>query len=1406
MTHRVRVTEIGEFISHQSCHRRFKLAYDNMAIYKRLPFSDRPFHVLDPVLQAVASRREDEWAAGLVERGLTPLAEELREGRAIAWEHFAHSLAGLAPGQEAFAREVGVSGLLGAFVLDGRIDFVVCRQVEGRPRLQLVECKSSRKDRTYHRVQVTLYRLLVLDWMARFPLEACGVTLGPDDLDVLVVRVDEDSGQIQSILDQRTFPQAAAIATDARHLLEAGGLLDQILRTELDTLPFKLDGKCDDCLFSVHCLAESARQRRLELLGVNPTCVRALRRVGVPDLDVLADLDLDSDEAGRIRSEPEFMDNLEELVARARARRSTLPRPADREDDPTWGYQVQNLPFSGYGRVPPHETDGQPLVRVYLTVSYDYVEDRLIALAAHITDSPWRLLTPFGEQDAEGKSHPVPEVLEQHVEWQDRKLVELGRRPARGIDVVSVQQTHWEGSYDRDTGSEMQLVHGFLRQVVAAIEQIADTRAAVPLHFFIWSRAEMTRLMEACSRVSSSLLGHLRQLLGCRESLEQLIYSVLQDELFGRHAIGWTGRGQVVAESLTWFGQRYHWHRRFGYHDSVVELDRVFHRDIFDFRTMLDLDADGQWCKEGDPGATAWRFEVRSRFHDSLSAPYWHAYWRTLPPASAFPGRGDVQKAIADYDAASRKGLLDAYLIARAQGLRWLDDRLTKRNKSIAKPPIPVRSLPTFQLGTRNAAEAAEDFLRFDGHVKRTDWYRYHMSAPYVRVSQGRSLPLRDLRQLNRPVPGKTKRTGEPYVQTVIVGVIDAARYGIVLASAVGRFSWAEGDFVRLTPSVEDLHAQQSYNSLRYGKTCVIDTLDWATGAVELLIVPNYEDDPYILHSAPFDDLSPLAYRHTPTFATLDESPSDFVAGKVEQRLAAPIQGGHAVAWLDPVHPAIPPAPALPTAERDALRAWLQTLTFGAASHTLDAERVEALIEGLETRIELMQGPPGTGKTQMTALAILTRVLARHKAGDVLLVASHTHTAVDTLLARVQELVAGFRAQAQAAGLDMPPIDVVKVHSSRDDAELHDGLYSKSCVQEIARRSKGAVLVIGGTISTTLKMVTQGLNSAKRWQGTPDGFLTPLLVVDEASMMVFAHFLALATLVRPDGHIMLAGDHRQLSPIVAHDWDAEDRPPTVLYKPHVSAFEAIVRLSAHPKVDRARIGVHRLSTSYRLPPELRALIQPLYAMDDIALRGGAGVAVSRSAFSEPWEAVWRSGHRLYLLLHDEQQSQQSNRLEAELVRRVIEAAGPLGPASVAVVTPHRSQRALLKQALAGVAEAVDVIDTVERLQGGERPTIVFSATVSDPVMIAQNVEFILDLNRSNVAFSRARERLVVIASRTLLDHVPAMVEHYESAMLWKWLRTMCQEEVVRGEVDGVGVRCLVPSAVSQPAVSVTARR
>ncbi len=1387
--YRARVTDIGDFVRHRSCQRYFRLSHNQRALFRQLPFSGRPFHVIDPVLLEAGRSREDAWAEALRQAGVSELAEVT--DRAVEWSLAFDRLAALTPGQTGYIREVAVSGTVGAFELHGQVDFLLVLWRDGRPRLRLVECKASRRDRTYHRVQVTLYRLLLGQLLAASPLKIAGHSIDPDAIEVVVARIDEATGQGQSIPELPVFPELGSIAHDLRQMLAEDGPLDRILRTELDDLPFQIDEKCDDCALSVHCLTESARQRRLEILGVAPGCVRALTAAGITTIDALAELDRQSPAAQQAAADRGLTESLEILQVLARTRRATFP--GGRAESP-----IRARPFGGRGHLPPHTSAAGRLVRIYLSVSYDYVENRIGALAAHITRSEGELATPFQRDD--GKLEPVAGVHEEVVTYlrgdpvaeaeASTSMPRSGRqvdqvRPLQGSDLVRFQTVPWSGIYERDTGLELQLLQGFLRELVERIADVADTEAA-PIHFYVWSRSEMKRLLEAASRVGSNLMGHLRQLFGSRESLEQLIYSSLQDEVYSRYALGWTSRGLGVATSLSWFGQRFHWRRNIGAGRKEVDLGRIFYRDIFDFRERLDYHKDDpqhRWARSderGQPGVVDHRFEVRARSFDNLTAPYWRAYWGTLPSAESLGAHNpNVLAAIEQYREAGRPGRLEAYLLTRAHALRWIEERIRFKNGTIDKPALRLDALPKFTLGTTNNAEAAVDFLRLDHHIKIQDWIRRHLVPPILRVAAGRSIPLRDL-QLG---------SGGN-----ITASIDLSLVAGDLTTLKGHVAREEGDFVRLLarPDADDL-GPGYYDLIHGGKTCIIKHLDWRQGTVELSIVPKFDnDDQYILPSFPFKpgDADP---RNRPfTRATLDESVSDFIAGRVEKRLLGR-HGRHILAWFDPIAPRIPACQALPPATRQQLLTMLERLRFGATGeHSLEPERAHLIADGLESRIQLVQGPPGTGKTTVTSLAVLSRILIGLAPGAIVLVAAHTHTAVDLLLARLRQEFPGFARQAGAANLKMPRIAVRKVNSSGEASD--EALPATNCVTALKRLQTDAVVVLGSTVGTLLKLV-EGLNKTAAYKGLADGFQAPLLIVDEASMMVLSHFLALASLVRPDGAIMMAGDHRQLAPIMAHDWESEDRPPSVLYKPFVSAYEAVWRLAAPPsRLDAPCVRIDQLAHTHRLPPVIRALIQPLYAQDNIILRGPDEVPLMNHWDGvDPWAAIWRAGQRLYLVVHDEQRSEQFNEVEAAIIDAILGAAPELPPSAVAIVTPHRAQRALLRERLQGRSQFVDLVDTVERLQGGERPTILFSATESDPLIIAQNVEFILDINRSNVAFSRTQERLVVICARTLLDFIPPETDHYASALLWKHLRELCDRELATTTVGGAAISVRVPT-------------
>lgn len=1371
----VRVTDIAEYIRYQSCDRRFKLKFNDYEIAKQVPFSELIFATsLDPVLEEEGRRREKEWESSLQKDGLINLTQvslNSDPNKATDWNDFVQQIQILEAEQNAYGREISINGNLGEFNISGHIDFVVVLWENNEPKLRLVEGKASRKDRTYHQVQVALYRILARKLIEHNPISINGINLKPENIECVVVRIDENTNKSQDILKSKAL-NLDTIEADINRLIAHNGSLYRIVQANLSDLDYQLDQKCSDCTLSVHCLAESARERRLELLGIDSSIVTVLKKAGVKTIDDLADIDLTGNQVAQIQNDISFTENLELLKLKAQTRRGTLPGGDSNQDT----YEVKSLPnySGGKSQLPEYLINDERLLRVYLSVEYDYVENRIGALAAHVTKSEGKLDPKFLQNEDE-KWQPDPKLKEYIEEGYDDKNKPIYKeKELEGEDLIEFQTSAWTGDYKVDNGSEKQLIQGFLSKLVGKIAKVARTEKA-PIHFYVWSRQEITQLVEACSRVDSQLLSHLRELLGCRESLEQLIYSCLYDEIDRRYALGWTGRDLAVVTSLKWFGRRYHWRRDIN--GQLVNLDQVFSQDVFDFKTNLQIDSNNEWATSSSKNVRKHQFEVRLRYFNSLSAAYWRAFWRKLPNPNDPTLKRELKNSIERYNEAKNLNYLEEYFRARTHAIRWVEEGIRFKNSEITKESLTIADLPDFSLGVDDAAQAAIDFLRLDQHVKVTDWIASHLVPPIYRVSLGRTIPIKNVLLQNNGI---------------LTAEIHLDGYNITAEALQANCTIEQRSFVRLSPCFDDSHQGQTINQLLYGgSTCVVKEINWDTKQIELSVIPG-NSNRYQLYSKSYKDVTQVFQK-----ATLDESPSDFVSGRVDQKLQSS-QGNHICKWLAPQNPQISPQIALAASDLEKYRNLLQTLPL-LNSKKLDDKQIVAVIDGLQTRIQLLQGPPGTGKTETTAIATFLRILARRSAGDIVLIMAHTHTAVDNLLLRLDSLLPILNQHtAKCEFTTIPTIKLTKVHSS--DIQPTGGTIqdfsSKSCVKQVTQILSNAVLVIGGTTSAILKMVDE-LNSKTTFiKKYPQGFQTTTLIVDEASMMVFPHFLALATLVKNDGEIMLAGDHRQLAPIVSHDWENEDRPPVVLYQPYVSAYQAIQNLKENSDIEVTDEAILRsaLSFTFRLPPVIRELIARLYRLDDIELQGkDKNKDIKENEFNGIWETLLQGNRGLYLVLHSERKSRRSNQLEIEIIKKILDASGELSDGSIAIVTPHRAQRTLLKTKLKKYYEnAVDVIDTVEKLQGGERLNVIISATASDPSAISKNVEFILNLNRSNVAFSRVQERLIVVCSQTLLDYIPKELDNYEETMLWKALRSECSQLIFTENVNGHIVEVFTP--------------
>lgn len=114
----VRVSEIGQYIQLQSCPRRFRLEVNRRREARKLPFAERLFNTLDPVLQEIGGDREDVWEASLQSAGLRDLTRHSQRGAndpAATWFDLCAAVAGLAAGDQAYGREVWVEAVVGGW-------------------------------------------------------------------------------------------------------------------------------------------------------------------------------------------------------------------------------------------------------------------------------------------------------------------------------------------------------------------------------------------------------------------------------------------------------------------------------------------------------------------------------------------------------------------------------------------------------------------------------------------------------------------------------------------------------------------------------------------------------------------------------------------------------------------------------------------------------------------------------------------------------------------------------------------------------------------------------------------------------------------------------------------------------------------------------------------------------------------------------------------------------------------------------------------------------------------------------------------------------------------------------------------------------------------------------------------
>ena len=456
----------------------------------------------------------------------------------------------------------------------------------------------------------------------------------------------------------------------------------------------------------------------------------------------------------------------------------------------------------------------------------------------------------------------------------------------------------------------------------------------------------------------------------------------------------------------------------------------------------------------------------------------------------------------------------------------------------------------------------------------------------------------------------------------------------------------------------------------------------------------------------------------------------------------------------------------------------------------LDPSQAAAVRHALSHRLSVLWGPPGTGKTN-TLRALLHGIV--REAADAgrparILVTGPTYKAVGEVAARLARTLAADpagRARLALLGPASRPMEV-------EDPTVPHLAFGAVEAEADSPAFRALVEALEGPGVTVVFAVTHQCarfaEQASAIEGGARRMVRPVfdtIVLDEASQVDMSTAAFPLALMRPDARVVIAGDHLQM-------------PPVQAVEPPVGAEHLVGSIQTY-LVKRYAVETVPLLVNYRsnadvvgycrglgYPETLRAhnaearlvLLPPEGGVDPEAILTAAGLPRCAG-----FEAALDPANAIVAMTYPDGVSGQANPFEAELVAAIVlqlrlrascaldgharqpehgywDDAGFFAR-GIGVVTPHRAQRARVVAALMRAFPSVDpglvesCVDTVERFQGGERHTVLISFGVGDPDVIRGEEQFLLGLERTNVAISRAQAKCIVLLSEELAVHVPS---------------------------------------------------
>ena len=430
--------------------------------------------------------------------------------------------------------------------------------------------------------------------------------------------------------------------------------------------------------------------------------------------------------------------------------------------------------------------------------------------------------------------------------------------------------------------------------------------------------------------------------------------------------------------------------------------------------------------------------------------------------------------------------------------------------------------------------------------------------------------------------------------------------------------------------------------------------------------------------------------------------------------------------------------------------------------------------------VALVHGPPGTGKTH-----VLTEIVCQYvERGARVLALTASNAAIDhlalSLLGRVPDMRLARVGDPARVASDLEAHTLASLTEAHPHRTLARGLVEQAFEvlrtarrrsdrgREAWQREREAKAEAGRLFAEARRLertaATDVLDKTRVLCGTLTGRFDELvsdsfdvLVVDEASQALTPAVLLGALAAE---RVVLAGDHKQLPPVVLSDKALRGGLGRTVFAELCDADE-----KRGFEVSRMLTVQHRMHEDLMRFPSRRSYAGRLVAHPAVAGRTLFDIIPAgerQVSLPERVLDVVDTAGTGFEELPGEGQSKENDgeaALVARLVRDLIDAG--LLPGDVGVITPYAAQAARLQATLLDLVDRGLEVSSVDAFQGREKEAVVFSAVRSN---VAGEVGFLADARRLNVAITRARRKLIVVGDSATLSADPEWRALFEDAI------------------------------------------